>query len=187
MKRYILMLTVLGLTASGCHTFVRIKPDYAELPTESLRTVALEIEQAVRDGNRTPEIADRDGIVINSDIAIQALRTRAARSELVDQFRDSGFACERPNGLIDILNSKEYKNSRGRHAKDRDALLVYSENQDRWRLYESIRKDSNFPPRSLSAIQQIFYETRLQCMKNGQKYEDAAGEVVAVSGASESK
>ena len=184
MKRSVLLLLVLGM--AGCHTFVKMKPDYSEVPADALRAVALEIERAVQEGNRQPEIASRDGVLVDGDVVKQAIRTRAARSELVNAFRASGHAWERRNGMLHIIRSEEYKKLGDRHDRDRKALLIYSEEQDRWALYEGIIKDSNFPPRSLGAVQRIFHEARLELMPAGQKYEDAAGNVAVIGGGSAS-
>lgn len=180
MKRSVVLLLVIGM--AGCHTFVKIRPDYAEIPEDSLREVALEIERAVQEGNRTPEIASRDGVVVDSEVVKQVIRTRAARSELVNAFRATGHAWERRNGMIHIIRSPEYKKLGTRQDRDIRAHLIWNEEQDRWALYEGILSDSNFPRRSLSAIQRTFYKARLEIMPKGQKYEDAAGEVAVIGG-----
>ncbi len=142
-----------------------------------MKAVALEIEQAVQKGERQPDIADRAGIVLSTDAIKQAIRTRSARSEILNEFLSSGYAMEDRNGLVSVLRGKDYKkNSTGRQ-RDRDALLVMSENSSRWAIYEGIREASKLPSGSLSAIQAIFHEARVQCMKQGQKYQDDAGNV----------
>jgi hypothetical protein len=52
------------------------------------------------------------------------------------------------------------------------------ENNDRWTIYEQLVKINNLPPASLSAVQRIFYEARLDHVKRGQPYENEAGERV---------
>jgi hypothetical protein len=179
-KRCVVLLLVAGMV--GCNTFVKVKPNYSKVPVDALREVAIEIERAVQEGDRQPEIANREGIVVDSDVVKQAIRTRAARSELVNAFRATGHAWERRNGMIHIIRSAEYKKLGSRQDRDRRALLIWNEEQDRWRLYEGILKDSNFPRRAQEAIQRIFYEARLEVLPKGQKYEDAAGEVAVVGG-----
>jgi hypothetical protein len=82
------------LLAMGCSTvanpFVHMKADYSTVPQEALKAVAIEIEQAVQSGNREPKIAGRDGVVVSSPEVQQAIHTRAARSELLNQFLSSG-------------------------------------------------------------------------------------------------
>ena len=177
MKRCLLLS--IAIVCAGCvsigHPFIRTKPDYTKLPADAMKQVALEIEKAVQNGEREPKIADRSGIVLNTDVIKQAIRTRAARSELVNQFLDSGHACETRSGLISILRTKDYKKSATSTQRDRDALLVMGENNNRWETYEGIVEASHLPAGSLSAIQAIFHEARVQCMTKGQKYEDAAG------------
>jgi len=170
------------LMALGCSTvvrpFVHLKPDYSELPADALREVALEIEKAVQAGDRDPEIADRAGLVLGGDAIRQAIRTRAARAELLNEFLDAGHAYEGNRGLVVILRTKAYKKATTRHQRDRNALLVMGENNNRWAIYEGLIKASALSPKSLSAIQDAFHQTRVQCMKAGQKYEDATGEIV---------
>lgn len=76
-------LVALGLLMAGCASVVRpftsLKPDFKVLPADAMREVARDVERAVQDGNRAPEIAGREGIVTTSDEVKQAIRTRAAR------------------------------------------------------------------------------------------------------------
>lgn len=181
MRRLVYLLAPLMLC--GCHVFMHIKPDYRELPVESLNAVALEIEKAVQEGNREPGIQDRDGIVVSSDIVQQAIRTRAARVKLVNEVRDSGNAWERRNGHLYILRTREYNKEKTSDQKNRDALIVYNETQDRWAIYETIVRESKFPARSLSAVQEAFFKARLKCMPKGQKCEDESGETAYIGGA----
>ena len=180
--KHIRVFLGLVLVAAGCtsviNPLVHMKPDYTDLPVEAMREVAGEIEQAVRDGNREPQIADREGIVVNDDLIVQAIRTRAARFERLDQFLDTGFAKEGRNGLVYVCRTKEYKKATTRRERDRNAHLVMNENNDRWALYESIIKAGKFPPRSLSAVQEIFHQARVNTMSKGQKFEDDSGQAV---------
>jgi len=175
------MLSAVVLLA-GCSTFHnpfwRMKPDYSNLPEEALRAVAADIEQAVREGNRESDIADRDGVMVNTPEIRQAIRARAARREILSEFLDTGHAYEKQNGLVYLLPSKEYRKSTKRRQRDRNALLIMNENNDRWTLYEGIVKASNLPPRALSAVQEIFHEARVEYMSPGHKYETPEGEIV---------
>lgn len=185
MKSYFALLFVV-CTIAGCHTFTRIRPDYSELPVDSLRDAAYEIERAVQDGNRTPGIANRDGIVLETEVVRQAIRARAARIELVNDFRDTGFCYEAPDGLLTIQRNSAYKKASGSREKKRDALLVFNENQNRWAIYEAIVEESNFPPKSLSAVQETFFEARLKVLPDGQKYKDESGQITHIGGPPES-
>ena len=165
----------------GCRSLVgsvvEFKPDYAEVPEAALREIAAEIEAAVQAGNREPNIADRGGIVISSDEVKQAIRTRAARSELINNFLDTGHSWERQDGLIWVIRSSDYKKAGTSRDRDRNALLIDGENANRWALYEGIVKDSNLAPGALSAVRAIFAEARVANMKSGQKYESAPDQV----------
>ncbi len=177
---------VAAIATAGCAT-VRgtigsLAPDYSELPEATVREVAMEVERAVAEGNREAAIVDRGGIVLSTPEMQQAIRTRAARGELVNEFRTMGWGIEKEDGLLTIERTREYNKGRTRREKNRDAGLIVSENTDRWALYEGIRKESGLPPRSLSAIQAIFAEARIELMAAGQKYRDPAGTVVVKSG-----
>ena len=178
MKRHFVFVPVL-LACAGCisigNPFIHSNPNYAKLPAEDMKAVALDIERAIQSGEREPSIAGRGGIALNTEEIKQAIRTRAARSELLNEFLDSGHAREDRTGLISIVHSKEYKKSAKGNQRDRDALLVMSENANRWTIYQGIREASNLPSGALSAIQALFHDARVQCMKPGQKYEDASG------------
>jgi hypothetical protein len=147
-------------------------PDYSELPVAALRSAARDIEQAVAAGNRTPELTSQPELTMDSEIIRQAVATRAARSTLIDAFRDTGHISEKRDGLIWILRTRDYKNSGSRLDKDREALLVMGENNNRWSIYEGIINANNFPPSSLGAIQLTFHEARLEFLSSGQKFED---------------
>jgi hypothetical protein len=156
-----------------------MKPDYTELPVDGLHVAARAIEQAVADGVREPSLPSQAGIVLSGDAVLQSIRTRAARSELISGFRDTGFAAEMRNGTVKVLNSREYKKGSRRGDRSRNALLIMSENDDRWKLYEGLVEENNFPPRSLSAVQRIFFEARIESMAPGQRYEDEDSEIVS--------
>lgn len=179
MRVFAVAACVLALTgcASVVRPFANLAPDYTDLPADDMRAVANEIETAVDAGNREPRVADRNGVVVTDPSVVQAIRTRAARAERLNQFRDTGFCFEKPDGLVEIRTGGEYSDTVRRKDRDRNALLVLSENQDRWTLYEGIMKSSKFPRGSLSAIQRIFFEERVKVMPSGQKYIDEAGNI----------
>lgn len=176
------LIPVVVVAAAGCKTFfgpfINPRPDYTQLPGDALRQVAQEIETAIQEGNRTPDIPGRGGVVANSDVVKQAIRTRAARSELVSKLRASGHAYEQRGGLIAILPGKEYKKATTKRQRDLDARLVVWENMDRRAIYTGILEAGNFSPKSRTAIQEIFYEVRVEDLPSGQKYEDATGKIV---------
>jgi hypothetical protein len=181
MLRYTLLFAMIVL--AGCRTitnpFVHMAPDFSDVPAQALEAVAADIEAAVRAGDRTFTISDQGGIVVSDERVVQAIRTRIARAELIDEFLDSGFAWERTNGLLEVIRNREYKRARTRRQKDRDALLIMSENADRWAIYEGILKASKLSPRALSAIQLSFHTARIPLLAPGQLYEDNAGQRVA--------
>ncbi len=180
MKRFIAATVLLALI--GCRSVMapitHLKPDYSALNAESLQQVAQDIEKAVQNGERDAKIVAPEGIVID-DAVRQAIRTRAARSELVNAILDSGHACEKNNGLLYLLRTSAYKKSTSSKQRDRDAFLVDNEATDRWTIYEGIMDASKLPPKSLSAIQETFHAARVACMTPGQKYQDASGAIVA--------
>ena len=180
MKHVLALVLVAGL--SGCHTFVKMKPDYAELPVDTLREIAVQIEQAVKDGEREPQIEDRGGVVLSTDTIKQAIRTRAARAHLVEAFLQTGHAWERRNGMLEIIRSREYKKFGTSRDRDRNAMVIMGEGADRWALYEGIIDAGNFPGKSLGAVQRIFFEARLEVLSDGVKYEDESGNVAYKGG-----
>jgi len=181
-----LSVICIAIGVGGCAVttpFVRTKPVYDDVPREALYAVALEIETAVQQRDRDAVVADRDGIVVSGDAFRQAFRTRIVRADLVNDFRATNHSVEKRDGLLWIIRgTKVYKESTTRREKDRDALLVMSENDDRRAIYAGIQKASNLPIRTLSAIQRIFYEARLEVMPQGQLFETNEGEIVATGG-----
>ena len=171
---------LLGVVAmGGCSsvqsTFMEVAPDYQALPEAAMREVAYAIESAVAEENREAVVEDRGGVIVSTPEVKQAVRTRAARHQLVSTFLDTGHAVEQANGRIKILRSREYSKSTPARARDRDALLIMSENNDRWVIYEGILKASELSPRALSGITHIFAAERVKTLKDYQKYETADG------------
>ena len=175
---------VIPLTAlAGCQSIdlpliSSARPDYSEVPVDALREVAREIEQTVAAEQREFTIADRGGIVVSADDVHQAIRTRAARHELLATLLDSGHAWERRHGHVWIIRSKEYRKFGTSRDRDRYALTVDGEAANRWTIYEGIIRDSNLSPKALPAVQRVFFEEA-----PGQKYEGESGEVGIVGDA----
>lgn len=161
-----------------CHVFMRLKPDYSKLPAETAAKVAQEIERAIQRGDRDPQTADQPSFIVSTDTIRQAIRTRAARSELVNRLLDTGHAYETRGGLVCILHTRAYKKQVPARQKKADALVIMNENNDRWALYEGIIKANRLSPRALSALQRIFYEARRDLLHDGQKYENESGAIV---------
>ncbi|MBI1320074.1 MAG: DUF1318 domain-containing protein [Candidatus Hydrogenedens sp.] len=159
---------------SSCATsnpFVRMAPDYTEIPESSLRAAAAEIEAAVAAGDREPVLSQHEGVVLDTPEVVQAIRGRGARAELVHDLLSKGYAYEQSAGLIAIKRSGEYKSATTSLERDRNALIVQSENENRWSLYEGVLKASNWTPRSLSAVQHIFAQERIPHLPQGAIFE----------------
>lgn len=174
MKPSLLLIAAMTLLA-GCaatNAFVRMTPDYTDLPVEDVKTVARSIEAIVAEGSETFTI-DSAGLQTDTPEILQAVRTRAIRKPLISEFLDGGFGIEEANGLIAVQRSSAYKKATTSGERDREALLVMSENNNRWTIYEGLLKANNWPPSALSAIQSIFFEARLAHLTEGQKHEAA--------------
>ena len=89
----LLHIALLAPLLAGCvsvgTTFTSMKPNYDALPEEATRQLARDIEEAVSRGEREAVIEVPEGLSIDSEDIRQAIRTRAARSELVDAFTSS--------------------------------------------------------------------------------------------------
>lgn len=163
---------------AGCaatNALVHMKPDYTELPAAELRTLATAIETIVASGEESFTLDATPGIQVDTPAIQQAIRTRAIRYPLVSEFLDSGFANEQSNGLMAVRRSGGYKKATTSQQRDREALIVMSENNNRWAIYEGLLEANNWPPRSLSAIQAIFFEARVPLMKAGQSHDALPG------------
>ena len=175
-----LVASVLALGFAGCaaigNPLGTMRPDYADVPAESLKAFALEVERMVKLGDREFQI-DTAGITTTEGV-LQAIRTRCARSELIEEFLDQSYAWERRNGLIETKRTRAYKDNTTRRERDRFALLVMNENNSRWIVYEGLVKANNWPARSLSAVQDAFYQARVATLSPGQLYEGPGGEAL---------
>lgn len=164
-----------GLLA-GCaatNALTHMKPDYTDLPEAELRKVAGAIEAIVAAGDESFALDASGAIQMDTPEVRQAIRTRAIRFPLVSDFLDSGHASEQSNGLITVRRSSAYKKATTSQQRDREALIVMSENNNRWTIYEGLVEANNWPPKSLSAVQEIFFEARVPLMKDGQAHDEA--------------
>jgi len=181
-SRPLILCAALALVTlvSGCAStpFTQARPNYDNMPEDQVRLAAAEIEAAIARGEREPVLSEYEGVVLDTPEVKQAIRARAARVELLHEFLQTGFAAEQPGGLVDIKGSRAYKDATTRQQRDRNALVVYSENQNRWALYEGIMKASNWPKNTLGGIQRIFYDARLRHLPDGAAYELEDGTVV---------
>jgi hypothetical protein len=166
---------------------MRVAPDYADLPVDDVKQVAADIEKAIHEKERQPDIKNRGTVIVETDTIKQAIRTRAARAHLVEAFLETGHLMEANNGLVSILRTSDYKHFGTSRDRDRNAQLVLGENGDRWALYEGILNASNFSPKSLPAIQRIFFDAHLAVLPDGTKFEDESGNVAYKGGAPASK
>lgn len=181
MKPFIVagLVVILAGCATVTSTFGGMRPDYRGVPEDALNQVAAQVEAAIAASNRTPAISDTEGVVVNTEAVMQAIRTRAARRTLLDELLDAGYAVQQRSGLIAIRRTREYKKETSGDERNRHALIVLSENNDRWAIYEGIRKASNFGPSSLGAIQDAFYRAQVAQLAPGQPYETPDGETTA--------
>ncbi len=187
LRRHQLLLLyalLFALPLTGCSSLGSKKdaatspPKLTSLPVATLRAMAMDIEAQIKAGNREPNLENREGIVLDAPEIVQAVRTRAARAELISKFLDSGHGWERRRGTLWIIRSVEYKVAGTRRTRDIDALTVNSENLDRRALYGGIIKQSGLPSKYLSEVEEIFFEARVALMKPGQKYEGTDGETL---------
>lgn len=171
-----LIIAVMPACRSMMGSVTRLTPDYASVPQEALSQAAKEIEAAVLAGNKEAQFSNIHGLVLNAPEITQAIRSRTVRASLIDDFRATGHAWEKKDGLLWIIRSSAYKNWGTRKDRDRNALLVNSENADRWIIYEEIMKENNLPPAALTAIQEVFQRARIEVLPSGEKFEDESGE-----------
>lgn len=178
LKYFFLVLVVLAGCARFPNPLVRIRPDYSMVPEDELRAFALKVETSVFNGEREPDLGSYTSLAAENEEVRQAIRTRAARAHLIKAFLDTGFAYEQKSGTIAIIRSREYKKATDSRKRDQNALLVMSENANRWALYEALVKASNWPPAALGTVQHTFYEARVSVMNSGWKYETPDGSIV---------
>ena len=178
------IIILAGSTFIGCAKYGNpighTNADYTKLPVKTVEEVAHRLEEETRKGNRTPDLAPHNSFKIDSPEIKQAMRSRAARAQLVIDLLDTGHMYEKRNGKIAIIRTKAYKNSGTSETRDRDALVVISENSDRSIIYQSLQKINTLNPAERSAIVEIFFKTRIQLMQPGHRYEGAEGEIITI-------
>ncbi|MBP9003588.1 MAG: hypothetical protein KBH78_08205 [Candidatus Hydrogenedentes bacterium] len=182
-KAGLFMLAGILVVATGCATVsslspFRFTPNAADLPRESVDQLAREMESKVAAGDRAMELTPREGLVIREGV-LQAARTRAIRSDLVKNLLRSGYAVEQRNGTIALIRDKEYRKATTSRERDRNALIIMSENADRWTIYEGLIRDSKLKGSALSGIQDAFYQARISLLEPGMKYQDEEGKTVS--------
>lgn len=182
-KKTSYLLAVGGLIlAAGCATVsgfspFRFTPGAADLPKDAVDRLAQEMEAKVAAGEREMALTAPEGLVLGDGV-LQAARTRAIRSELVKNLLRSGFAVEQRNGTIALIRNRDYRKATSSRERDRNALVVMSENANRWTTYEGLVRDSGLKGGSLSGIQEAFYRARIPLLEPGMKYQDDSGNIV---------
>lgn len=165
---------LIALYLVGCSTtnsMLHLAPDYSALPVTELEQMATSVETIVAAGNENFTLEDSGSITIDTVQLNQAIRNRAIRHELLSELLDTGFATEKENGLIAIERSSAYKKARSSRQRDRDAMLVMSENENRWTIYEGLIEINEWAPRGLSAVQETFFKARVPLMAAGQRHD----------------
>lgn len=169
------------LSLAGCKStpnpFIRTDADFSALPADAMAEVAAYLEEQVREGNRSPGLETRAGLILDTPEVAQALRSRAARAQLIKELLDSGHSVEQSNGKIAIIRSSAYKKSGTRFDRDRNALIIISENRDRVILYESLRDANELKTAARTAIEEIFFNERKTALEPGHKYRIGGGEI----------
>lgn len=179
--RLLCVLATLSTILCGCQTILGAGTNRVEMAEEAVRALAIDIEKAIMAGERTPEIQPPAGLSIESDLIKQAIRTRAARAELVQEHLAAGHIFEKDNGLVAIYKSEATK-SLSRDQRTRVASIVIGENNDRWNIYEGLIDASNLRLDSLSGVQRIFHETRVALIPTGSAYQNDTGDIVEKTG-----
>ncbi|MFO7775845.1 MAG: hypothetical protein R6W89_08615 [Candidatus Hydrogenedentota bacterium] len=176
------VLGLVGVLASmGCVTVPgvgsELRPDFDAVPEQALRQVALEIEQAVLAADEDYVPQDRDGLMLDTELIRQTVRTRALRGERVNELRDTPWVYEQRSGVLALQRGRDYRNETTREQRRQYAALVYRENDSRWTLYEAIREANDLGSRGYDAIRLAFFEARVEAMPAGQLYEGPDGEL----------
>lgn len=177
---FVMLIVALMLFSCGTvlHPFVRIAPNYSIVDADKLQKCAEYIEEQIWMGNREPDLNVVEGINLDTPTIRQAIKTRSARVELVKSLFDKGYIYEQNNGLVAIQRNRNYKRSTNRRERDKNALVVMGENNDRWALYEGIVEANNYPSRALSTVQDIFYRAQVNVLQQGHKYQNDQGEIM---------
>jgi len=157
----------------------RVTPDYNALPVDTVRQAAIYLEEGVKSGDREPTLTPMNGFIIDTPEIRQALRSRAARSELIQDILTQGHAVEKANGKISIIRNSAYKKSTTSKQRDRDALFIIMENRDRVIIYQSLTDANTLNPAARSAMESLFQQARIEQMEPGQLYDDAEGHPTA--------
>lgn len=165
----------------ACATLYSMGGSYDAFNEDDAHVVAAAIEQIVANQDRDGLLEPMGSIASFTDVVRQAIRMRAARASLVDELLSSGHFWERKNGLLYVIRTSEYKNQYTKGEKDRHAILINAENDNRWEIYEGLLAANNLNPENLDRVRQLFFEERITLMKVGQQYENADGIAVAAS------
>jgi len=169
------------IAAAGCASVpgvrTQLSPDFEAVPEQAIRQAALEIEQAVLDGDEDYVPQDREDLILDTERIRQTIRTRALRGQRVNELRDTPWAYEKRSSVLALRRGGDYRNETTRAQRRQHAALVYRENDSRWTLYEAIRDANNLDSSGYDAVRLAFLEARLELMPPGQQYEGPDGEL----------
>jgi len=144
------------------------------LDAHTARRIAVLIEDAAAGRTGTDSLPESvDGVTIGLPDVITAIESRRARRDACARYKAMQCIGENRRGLTQYRKCEAC-----REGKVRDLVLnlIVSENDDRWAIYEAIKKSNRVPSSAREALQEAFGAEHEARTLSGELYQTQDGE-----------
>jgi hypothetical protein len=143
------------------------------VPEAAVHEVATAIERTVIEGEASVALEDQPDFKARSPEIALAMMGRQSRIGIVTEFKRKGYVGECARSLVKYVKNPDCQKDSKLHS--RVAYVIVSENTDRWRIYEELRKMNRVSGSGRKRIQAIFHEVRLELARPGDMIQRGAG------------
>jgi len=157
-----LVVLIAFLAVAGCRVFLR----QTALDEAAVKEAATGIEQAVLGGLGAGFVLqDKPNFKVGSTELSQIIQRRQSRVGVVAEFKQKGCLGESADGLITYVKCPECQTNARLH--NRAAQVILSENDERWRMYETLARENHLSSRARRRVQRIFHQARIDLAHPG--------------------
>ena len=144
------------------------------LDADTARRIAVFIEDVAAGSAEVSSLPESvDGVMIGQPDVRTAIESRRARFDECARYKAVQCIGENRRGLAQYRKCDECEDRQVRNVVD---MLILSENDDRWAIYEVIVKGNRLPSSALKTLREAFRAEHESRASSGDLYQTQAGE-----------